>query len=49
VSHGLAVLEQEVGVPLLERGPHSVALTPAGQLLARDGRQLLAGLSAARA
>jgi DNA-binding transcriptional LysR family regulator len=49
VSHGLATLEQEVGVPLLERGPHSVALTPAGESLARDGRLLLAGLSAARA
>jgi DNA-binding transcriptional LysR family regulator len=24
VSHGLATLEQEVGVPLLERGPQSV-------------------------
>jgi DNA-binding transcriptional LysR family regulator len=49
VSHGLATLEQEVGVPLLERGPQSVRLTAAGQSLARDARLLLAGLSAARA
>jgi DNA-binding transcriptional LysR family regulator len=31
VSHGLSVLERQVGVPLLERTPRSVRLTPAGR------------------
>jgi DNA-binding transcriptional LysR family regulator len=47
VSHGLSVLEREVGVPLLERTPRSVRLTPAGEALAREGRAILARLAAA--
>jgi DNA-binding transcriptional LysR family regulator len=49
VSHGLSALEREVGVPLLERSPRSVRLTPAGAALAREGRALLGRLSAAEA
>jgi DNA-binding transcriptional LysR family regulator len=49
VSHGLSTLEREVGVPLLERSPRSVRLTPAGQALAREGRAILTRLRAAEA
>ena len=49
VSHGLSALERDVGVALLERSPRSVRLTPAGVALAREGRALLARLSAAEA
>jgi DNA-binding transcriptional LysR family regulator len=49
VSHGLSALEREVGVPLLERSPRSVRLTPAGQALAREGRAVLGRLGAAEA
>src|SRR3954468_14071417 len=49
VSHGLSALEREVGVPLLERSPRSVRLTPAGAALAREGRVVLARLGAAEA
>jgi DNA-binding transcriptional LysR family regulator len=47
VSHGLSALEREVGVPLLERTPRSVRLTPAGEALALEGRTILARLAAA--
>jgi DNA-binding transcriptional LysR family regulator len=47
VSHGLSALERDVGVPLLERTPRSVRLTPAGEALAREGRAILARLTAA--
>jgi DNA-binding transcriptional LysR family regulator len=47
VSEQLRVLEQEVGVPLLERGARSVRLTPAGEALVRESEPILAGLSAA--
>jgi DNA-binding transcriptional LysR family regulator len=49
VSHGLAALERDVGVALLERSPRSVRLTPAGAALAGEGRALLARLGAAEA
>jgi DNA-binding transcriptional LysR family regulator len=49
VSHGLSMLEREVGVALLERSPRSVRLTPAARALAQDGRALLASLGAAEA
>jgi DNA-binding transcriptional LysR family regulator len=49
VSEQLRVLEHEVGVPLLERGPRSVRLTPAAQALVRESEPILARLSAARA
>jgi DNA-binding transcriptional LysR family regulator len=49
VSHGLAALEREVGVALLERSPRSVRLTAAGAALAHEARALLARLGAAEA
>ncbi len=47
VSHGLSVLEREVGVTLLERTPRSVRLTRAGEALAREGQLALGRLHAA--
>jgi DNA-binding transcriptional LysR family regulator len=47
VSHGLSALERQVGVPLLERSPRSVRLTPAGEALAAEGRAILDRLGAA--
>ena len=48
VSQALSALEAEVGVALLERGPRSVHLTPAGASLAARGREILVDLGAAR-
>src|SRR5690606_12514523 len=31
VSHQIKALEEQLGVPLFERGPHSLTLTEAGQ------------------
>lgn len=42
VSHQLATLEREVGVPLLERTPRSVRLTEAGRYLADRAVVILA-------
>ena len=42
VSHQLATLEREVGLPLLERTHRSVRLTEAGQYLARRAGLILA-------
>ncbi len=41
LSRQIKGLEDELGVTLLERGAHSFSLTPAGQVLLRDGRLLL--------
>jgi DNA-binding transcriptional LysR family regulator len=41
VSMQLAALEREVGLPLTERHGRGVALTPAGRLLARHGRDIV--------
>ena len=41
VSMQLAALEREVGLPLTERRGRRVALTPAGRLLARHGRDIV--------
>lgn len=41
LSRQIKSLEEEIGVPLLERGAHSFTLTPAGELLQREGRALL--------
>jgi DNA-binding transcriptional LysR family regulator len=49
VSHGLAALERDLGVSLLERSARSVRLTEAGETLARDGRAILASIGAAEA
>jgi DNA-binding transcriptional LysR family regulator len=47
VSHQLAVLEREVGVPLLERTPRSVRLTEAGRRLVSRAETILAECEAA--
>jgi len=49
VSHGLAALERQIGVALLERSPRSARLTAAGAALAKEGRTILARLGAAEA
>lgn len=49
VSHGLAALERQLGVALLERSPRSARLTAAGAALAGEGRTILARLGAAEA
>ena len=41
LSRQIKGLEDELGVTLLERGAHSFSLTPAGDLLLREGRVLL--------
>lgn len=41
LSRQIKGLEDELGVMLLERGAHSFSLTPAGELLMKDGRVLL--------
>jgi DNA-binding transcriptional LysR family regulator len=47
VSQQLAVLEKEVGAPLLEKAGRGVRLTDAGRLLAQHARVLLAAAEAA--
>lgn len=47
VSQQVAKLEREAGVPLLERGPRSVSLTPAGWRLVEHAEAILARLAAA--
>jgi DNA-binding transcriptional LysR family regulator len=42
VSHQLATLEREVGVPLLQRTARSIRLTDAGELLVRRAETILA-------
>ncbi|HSK46853.1 MAG TPA: LysR family transcriptional regulator [Coriobacteriia bacterium] len=49
VSHQLVVLEQEVGVPLLERSARSVRLTDAGLLLVNHAEKILADCETALA
>lgn len=41
LSRQIKGLEDELGVALLERGAHSFTLTPAGEVLLREGRVLL--------
>lgn len=48
VSHHLARLEAEVGVPLLERHGRGVRLTAAGRLLATRAEEILGRVGAAR-
>jgi DNA-binding transcriptional LysR family regulator len=47
VSQQVAKLEREAGVPLVERGPRSVTLTPAGWRLVEHAEAILERLSAA--
>ncbi len=49
VSRAVSVLEKELGVKLISRTNRLLSLTPAGELLLKEGRELLAaadGLSA---
>lgn len=48
VSHGLAKLEQELGVMLVERGRRGVSLTGAGREVLTHTREALASLEAIR-
>ncbi len=41
LSRQIKGMEDELGVTLLERGAHSFSLTPAGELLLREGRVLV--------
>lgn len=41
LSRQIKSLEDDLGVPLLERGAHSFSLTASGELLLREGRSLL--------
>jgi DNA-binding transcriptional LysR family regulator len=45
VSQQMAILEREVGLPLMDRGPRGIRLTEAGQLLAERARSLLAEMT----
>jgi DNA-binding transcriptional LysR family regulator len=45
VSQQMAILEREVGLPLMERVPRGVRLTPAGLLLAERAKALLGAMS----
>ena len=49
ISQQLAVLEREVGAPLLEKAGRNVRLTPAGLVLATRAEVLLAEMEAAEA
>ena len=42
VSRAVSALEKELGVPLLVRSNRLLGLTPAGELLLREGKALLA-------
>jgi DNA-binding transcriptional LysR family regulator len=41
LSRQIKTLEDDLNVPLLERGAHSFSLTPAGDLLLREGKHLV--------
>lgn len=45
VSQQMAILEREVGVPLMDRMPRGIQLTPAGELLAERARVILDGMT----
>lgn len=41
ISHAIATLEEELGVPLFSRGRHGAVLTPAGERIVYHARQAL--------
>lgn len=41
ISHAIATLEEELGVPLFSRGRHGAVLTPAGERIVHHARQSL--------
>ena len=41
ISHAIATLEEELGVPLFSRGRHGAVLTPAGEQVVHHARQAL--------
>ena len=45
VSQQMAIFEREVGVPLMDRVPRGIRLTPAGRLLAERAKTLLTMMS----
>jgi DNA-binding transcriptional LysR family regulator len=47
VSHQIAALEKRIGVTLLQRGPRTVRLTRAGQVLLEHARRVFAALDTA--
>jgi DNA-binding transcriptional LysR family regulator len=49
ISQQIARLERQVGVPLLERSPRAVRLTPAGEAVVRHTERILAQVAAAQA
>lgn len=49
LSHQMRLLEQEIGVALLQRHPKGVRLTEAGRLLEKEASRLLADLDAVQA
>jgi DNA-binding transcriptional LysR family regulator len=44
VSHAIATLEDELGVSLLSRGRQGAVLTPVGELITEEARQVLRSL-----
>ncbi|MCC5639349.1 LysR family transcriptional regulator [Nostoc sp. CHAB 5844] len=44
ISHAIATLEEELGVPLFARGRHGAVLTPAGERILYHARQALQSL-----
>lgn len=48
VSHAIATLEEELGVVLLIRGRHGATLTPIGEQVIQEARQVLQLLEAIR-
>src|SRR6185503_4935343 len=47
LSRQVRALERELGVPLLERSPSGVTLTPAGEAFARGARRVIALITGA--
>ena len=41
LSRQIKAMEDELGIELLTRGAHSVSLTPAGEVIVRNGARIL--------